>query len=178
MCGSWFEAVRGGGQGLWCSDRCRFWGRVFVRGVDECWEWQAATSGKGYGKMCTDYRYDATHRIAYRAFHGNIPNDLIVMHKCDNRLCVNPSHLFTGTVKDNADDMMRKGRGRNGFGPTQYAQPKEPKPPATHCRKGHLLDGNSYVSAKGWTVCRICRNATERRKYHRKAAKARFHVES
>ncbi|MGJ3625969.1 HNH endonuclease signature motif containing protein [Sphingomonas sp. MMS24-JH45] len=46
--------------------------------------------------------------------HGSVPDDMIVMHKCDNPSCSNPEHLMLGTMKDNTQDMLRKGRGRWG----------------------------------------------------------------
>lgn len=86
---------------------------------DGCWEWQAtigAGSDGGYGVF---YGYDPlrgkktnmqAHRWSYLHHIGPIPADKIVMHTCDNRRCVNPEHLKLGTLKDNATDMMLKGR--------------------------------------------------------------------
>ena len=77
---------------------------------DGCHTWLASRGTAGYGQFKL---YDATigaHRAAYMLYIGPIPEGLYVCHECDNKLCVNPEHLFVGTQKDNMRDMDRKGR--------------------------------------------------------------------
>lgn len=81
-----------------------------VRTETGCWEWTKAKAAAGYGVMSFYKRMVGVHRVAYRLFHGEIPNGMVICHKCDNPPCFNPEHLFLGTQKDNVHDMLRKGR--------------------------------------------------------------------
>jgi hypothetical protein len=56
------------------------------------------------------YRCSVAHRVSWTITKGTIPNEMLVLHKCDNPPCVNPNHLFLGTFKDNNRDTIRKGR--------------------------------------------------------------------
>jgi hypothetical protein len=73
-----------------------------------CWLWTGLIGTNGYGRYGKGNKY--AHRLSYEYFVGPIPEGLFVCHHCDVRPCVNPAHLFVGTVKDNAQDMMAKGR--------------------------------------------------------------------
>ena len=89
----------------------RFWS--MVEKGDSCWNWTGSLSKKGYGQI-SKTRNDGpelAHRLSYRLFVGPIPNGIMVLHKCDNPKCVNPSHLFLGTSGDNTQDMVQKERG-------------------------------------------------------------------
>lgn len=76
-----------------------------------CWLWTAGINERGYGIMgVSAYRVDKAHRISWRLHYGEIPDGANVLHRCDVPGCVNPSHLFLGTLSDNAKDCVKKGR--------------------------------------------------------------------
>lgn len=70
-----------------------------------CWNWLRNFSN-GYGV----FERKRAHRISYKMHNGIIPKNLVICHKCDNKRCVNPNHLFVGTQSDNIQDCWNKGR--------------------------------------------------------------------
>lgn len=94
----------------------RFWPKVDQSGgPDACWPWTGGSDTHGYGHT-TDFIGDRrvnqkAHRVSYRIASGRaIPAGMQVLHSCDNPPCVNPRHLRLGTVRDNMNDKMARGR--------------------------------------------------------------------
>jgi hypothetical protein len=96
----------------------RFW--KHVRKMEECWEWTGQIQSKGYGWMeFTLKRIEVgkdrvlrirVHRLSWQLHNGEIPDGIKVLHTCDNRRCVRPSHLFLGSDRDNYEDAIEKNR--------------------------------------------------------------------
>lgn len=78
--------------------------------MSDCIEWRGARDKDGYGKTRRNGKDVRAHRVSYEAARGPIPAGLCVLHRCDNPPCINPDHLFLGTIADNVRDMDRKGR--------------------------------------------------------------------
>jgi hypothetical protein len=109
-------------------DVTRFWLYVDRKGPDDCWEWQGGTRLSNgttpYGRFKACGVFHGAHRIAYYLQHCMDPGEQIVCHSCDNPLCCNGSHLFTGTHLDNARDRDRKGRGHQSVFPGYRTRPE------------------------------------------------------
>lgn len=100
-----------------------FWNKVSVKSGDLCWEWQGSKNSSGYGTLSWQGKRVQAHRTAYFLKYGGIElltnfretgvaksYKQFVLHKCDNRLCCNPSHLFLGSMRDNQLDAYHKER--------------------------------------------------------------------
>lgn len=82
---------------------------------DGCWIWQGSDKrSDGYGSIKVNGRVIGAHRYSWMLHRGDIPRGLLVCHRCDVPLCVNPEHLFLGTHQDNNGDCAAKGRAKGG----------------------------------------------------------------
>lgn len=95
--------------------RKRIIARAVKRDDSGCWEWSGCIQGNGYARINYQRTSQYVHRLSYQSFVGPIPDGMDVCHRCDNRRCVNPGHLFLGTRKDNMQDAVEKGRQAKGF---------------------------------------------------------------
>lgn len=133
----------------------RFDCKYAVDSATGCWVWLGCRDGEArlptddprgrYGRFSLDgYRMTQAHRAAYILYVGPIPNGLHVLHRCDNPPCVNPAHLFLGTIKDNSRDMVAKGRG--------WHQKPNCKSPRLGTGKWPIVNGTPCVPLQ----CCIC----------------------
>ena len=82
--------------------------RSIVNPTTGCWRWSGASRGNGYGAVKVAGKVIDAHRLAWLAFRGAIPAGAMVLHKCDNRSCVNPAHLELGDSSKNRIDAVRR----------------------------------------------------------------------
>lgn len=129
----------------------RFWEKVNKQTASGCWEWTSSLRGNGYGAFFTHIASEGrkaygAHRYSWILTHGSIPEGMSVLHKCDNRICVNPSHLFIGDKFDNMQDAAKKKRTCN-IGKSRM----------THCSNGHeYTPETTKIRKSGWRNCKIC----------------------
>lgn len=141
----------------------RFWERVDKSDPDGCWLWTGSRAGRGYGRIAVDGKPRPAHRVAWELANGvRMDSRFDACHHCDNPPCVRPDHIFPGTPRDNAADMVAKGR---------HATPSKGKRRLV-CKHGHAVVGSNLIETpkRGGSQCRECKNLYDRRNWHRKKA--------
>lgn len=133
----------------------RFRAKYIVR-ENGCWEWIAGKYSNGYGSFSYNGKDIGAHVFAWLNVNGRYPEkDKLICHTCNNRLCVNPSHLYEGTRTNNHSDAIKAG--------THYPASR------THCLYGHPYEGDNLgIRKTGGRVCRICARERNRAYDHRK----------
>lgn len=145
----------------------RFWSKVNRNGpipahrpeLGPCWVWIPPKHKLGYAYFRLDGRKTHAHRAAWTLTYGPIPDGLFVLHRCDNRACVRPDHLFLGTQQDNVADMNAKGRNARSQ--------------RTHCPQGHPYDETNTWQKGRSRICRTCHRQKARERMRRLRAQAK-----
>ena len=96
------------------SVRDRLLAKIAIDATTGCWNWTASKFPDGYGQFVEVRTSRGAHRVSYELHCGPIPSGMCVCHRCDNRGCINPDHLFIGTNSENMADMTAKNRQAKG----------------------------------------------------------------
>lgn len=128
-----------------------FWSKVSIG--DGCWEWSGMiSSSHGYGVFCYSGKTITAHRFSWLVTHGKFPDKPYVCHRCDNKKCVRPDHLFEGTPTDNNQDCAQKGRRQD------WGSPKQTPEQVFKIRQLYATGDYSYVELArhlGTTLTRV-----------------------
>ncbi len=130
----------------------RFWRKVKIGTLSDCWIWGGSITGGGYGQYEVRGTRKQAHRYAYELFVGPIPEGLTIDHLCRTRPCVNPRHLEPVSLKEN---ILRGIKGLRGIRNTEL----------THCRHGHLYDEANTYHWRNTRICKTCLAERGRRRY-------------
>lgn len=142
----------------WVLDN--FWAKVDKSPHPKgCWVWTASVNIKGYGQTAYRQRMCGAHRMSYVIHNGLIPEGMLICHHCDNRVCVNPTHLFIGTAQDNSTDMKEKGRSalgpKNGMIKNPHKQPRGEVHGNSKFTAGDILEIRRLYASKWGSATQI-----------------------
>lgn len=131
----------------------------YERTPDICWEWQSSLGSHGYGQLTFRRKVLTAHRLSHEIFKGPVEDGAFVCHSCDNRRCVNPHHLWVGSIQDNTADMWAKGRGTKGR--------RFPEREKVVCIRGHRYCDDNIIVRKGHRLCKECVKERDRQRHVR-----------
>ncbi len=118
-----------------------------------CWE-KSSNNRDYYSRFSYKGRVVGAHRVAYEVFRGPIPEGMCVCHRCNNKRCMNPNHLYLATNKQNIQDACRDGLAKG---------PPAEKREQSHCIHGHPLSGeNLQITRRGRRHCKECQRRHSR----------------
>lgn len=129
----------------------RFWNKVDKRGDDECWPWLGSLSRRGYGQATvSNGKNRVATKVAWELFHKKPwPEGKLACHTCDNPPCVNPKHIWPGTMSENIQDASAKGRLVRNPNPWNRNKPE--------CKRGHkFIEGSYRLMKSGSRACLTC----------------------
>ena len=133
----------------------RFFKLIKIDQISGCWNWCGYLNSNGYGKLGIKMKTHYSHRISYFIFKGEIPEGLVVDHKCRNRSCVNPDHLRAVTRRTNTIE-------NSSSMAAIHSRKKE-------CLRGHPLSGtNLRIRKNGSRICIACHQMRNAKRDRRK----------
>lgn len=121
-----------------------FLSKIDTKSPKECWNWKAGKDKIGYGRFFLNGKQQYAHRVSYFLSKGLIPDGMVVMHKCNNPSCVNPTHLELGTQLENIQQRDLSGRGNFSKGENHYLK-KNPSLSTKGCNHGQSKLKNDDV---------------------------------
>ena len=153
----------------------RFWEKVEKKAQDECWPWLGSQHARGYGEIWSEGKARKATQVSWEIENGKpFPKGKVACHSCDNPNCVNPSHIWPGSIAQNTRDCFDKQRHpgpRREVLPTFLAQDLSAEISSLICRHGHALVGDNIKARNsGGIVCRACANERTRFWKRRKMA--------